>query len=173
MKLFADDAKIYAVIPNTNANRVQYSLNRAVDWANVWKMFFNIIKCHNLHIGKHDNGIKYTMISNNQEVELEKDEKEKELGVIIDKNLTLTDHINSKVNATNRNLGIIFRTFTFIDQKMFLNLYKSLVRPSLEYATPIWSPFYKKDKIIIEIVKRRATKLVTSCKHLPYPERLN
>ena len=31
MKLFADDAKIYAVVPNTNDNRVQYSLNKAVD----------------------------------------------------------------------------------------------------------------------------------------------
>ena len=112
------------------------------------------------------------MISNNQEVELEKAEKEKDLGVIIDQNLTFRDHINSKVNTANRNLGIIFRTFTYIDQEIFLNLYKSLVRPHLEYATPVWSPFYKKDEIIIENVQRRTTKLVTSCKHLPYPERL-
>ena len=56
---------------------------------------------------------------------------------------------------------------------MFLNLYKSLVRPHLEYATPVWYPFYKKDKIIIGNVQRRETKLVTSCKHLPYPERLS
>ena len=35
IKLFADDAKIYAVVPNTDDNRVQYSLNRAADWANV------------------------------------------------------------------------------------------------------------------------------------------
>ena len=81
MKLFADDAKIYTVVPNTTDSRVQYSLNRAVDWANVWKMLFNIIKCHHLHTGKHDTGIKYTMISNNQEVKLEKIEKEKGLGV--------------------------------------------------------------------------------------------
>ena len=107
------------------------------------------------------------MISNNQEVELEKVEKEKDLGVIIDLNL------NSKVNTANRNLGIIFRIFTYIDQEMILNLYKSLVRPHLEYATPVWSLFYKKDKIIRENVQRRATKLVTSCKHLPYPERLH
>ena len=127
MKLFADDAKIYAVVPNTNDNRVQFSLSRAVDWANVWKMLFDIIKCHHLHIGKHDSGIKYTMISNNQEVELEQAEQEKDLGVIIDQNPTFRDHINSKVNTANGNLGIIFRTFTYIDQEMFLNLYKSLV----------------------------------------------
>ena len=112
------------------------------------------------------------MISNNQEIELEKVKKEKDLVVIIDQNLTFRDHINSKVNIANRNLGIIFRTFTYIDEEMFLNLFKSIVRPHIEYATPIWSLLYKKDKIIIENVQRRATKLVASCKNLSYPERL-
>ena len=51
----------------------------------------------------------------------------KDLGVIIDQNLTFRDHINSKVNIAKMNLGIIFRTFTFVDEEMFLNLYKSPV----------------------------------------------
>ena len=172
MKLFADDAKIYAVVSNNRENLVQTSLNRAVNWARIWRMFFNTSKCHHLHVGKHDTGIRYTMTANNQEIELEKVESEKDLGVIIDQNLTFRAHITSKVNIANKNLGIIFRTFTYIDQEMFLNLYKSIVRPHLEYATPVWSPFYKKDKIIIENVQRRATKLVSSCKDLSYPERL-
>ena len=108
----------------------------------------------------------------NQEIELEKVDSEKDLGVIIDKNLTFRDHINSKVNIVNRNLGIIFRTFTFVDEEIFLNLYKSIVRPHVEYATPVWSPLYKKDKIIIENIQRRATKLVDSCKNVTYQEKL-
>ena len=59
-----------------------------------------------------------------------------------------------------------------MDKEMFLNLLKSLVRPYLEYATTIWSPIYKKDAIQIENVQRRATRLVTSLKHLSYSERL-
>ena len=173
IKLFADDAKIYAVVSNQIVEtRVQNSLNCAAYWANIWRMLFNITKCHHLHIGKHDRGIKYTMPSNNQEIELEKVDSEKDQGVIIDQNLTFRDHMNSKVNIANRYLGIIFRTFTFIDEEIFLNLYKSIVRPHVEYATPIWSPLYKKDKIIIENIQRRATKLVPSCKNLSYPERL-
>ena len=154
IKLFADDAKLYSIVTSDNDHRVQFSLNRALDWANVWRMIFNIIKCHHLHIGKNITGTRYTMVS------------EKDLGVIIDQNLTFRDHITSKVNIANRNLGIIFRTFTYIDEGMFLNLYKSLIRPHVEYATSIWSPLYKKDKIIIENVQRRATKLVSSCKNL-------
>ena len=100
IKLFADDAKIYAVVSNQADNdKVQRSLNCAVNWADIWKMLFNIIKCHHLHVGKHDRGTKYTMISNNQEIELEKVKNEKDLGVIIDQNLTFHDHINSKVKV--------------------------------------------------------------------------
>ena len=55
---------------------------------------------------------------------------------------------------------------------MFLNLFKSVVRPHLEYASTIWSPMYKKDKIQIENVQRHVTRLVKSIQHLTYPERL-
>ena len=76
------------------------------------------------------------MVSENEEIELENVKNEKDLGVIIDHNLTFRDHITSKVDTANRNLGIIFRFFTYIDEGMFLNLYKSLIRPHVEYATP-------------------------------------
>ena len=77
-------------------------------------MLFNIVKCHHLHIGKHDSGTTYTMKSKGQEIELEKVINEKDLGVIIDQKLTFRDHITTKVNIANRNLGIIFRSFTYI-----------------------------------------------------------
>ena len=68
---------------------------------------------------------------------------EKDLDVTVDKSLKLTEHIDNKVKLANRNLGLIFRTFTFLDKEIFLNLYKSLVRPHLEYAASVWSPVYK------------------------------
>ena len=59
-----------------------------------------------------------------------------------------------------------------MDNDMFLNLYKSVVRPHLEYASSIWSPMFKKDKILMENEQRRATRLVKCIQHLTYPERL-
>ena len=55
---------------------------------------------------------------------------------------------------------------------MFRTLFKSLVRPHLEYASVIWSPYLKKDKIAIENVQRRATKRVRSISDLSYTGRL-
>ena len=173
MKLFADDAKIYRSITNVrHVNQVQTSVNNAVTWTNIWEMMFNFKKCKHLHIGSRTIPANYTMNSGQDTVEIEKVPYEKDLGVIIDQALNFSKHISTKVSKANQNLGIIFRTFTYMDKDMFLNLYKSIVRPHLEYAVTVCAPLYKKDMIAIENVQRRATKLVTNIKHLSYKERL-
>ena len=53
--------------------------------------------------------------------------------MIFDKKLIFRDHIYKKAALANRNLGLIFRSFVYIDKVMFLNLYKSLVHPHLEF----------------------------------------
>ena len=92
------------------------------------------------------------METNQDPITVEKVIVEKDLGVFMDTSLKFKEHINNKVNKANRNVGLIFRTFTYMDKEMFLNLYKSVVRPHLEYASATWFPMYKKDKIIIENV---------------------
>ena len=67
---------------------------------------------------------------------------------------------------------IIRRTFTYMDENMFLTLYKSLVCPVLEYCSTVWSTYYKKDSERIEKVQRKATKLVRTIKDWDYSERL-
>ncbi len=51
-------------------------------------------------------------------------------------------------------------------------LYKSIVRPHLEYGNLIWGPHYKLDQQAVERVQRRATKLVLELKERTYEERL-
>jgi hypothetical protein len=50
--------------------------------------------------------------------------------------------------------------FFFLVTEMFLTLFKSIVRPYLEYGSNVWFVIYKKEAIQIENVHRRATKLV-------------
>ena len=54
---------------------------------------------------------------------------------------------------------------------IMIRLYKSLVRPHLEYSMIAWSPYYVKDKNKLERVQRRFTKMVGGMESLGYVER--
>ena len=68
-------------------------------------------------------------------------------------------------------LGIIKHSFSNLSTEKFKILYKSYVRPHLEYAVQAWSPHLRKDIEAIEKVQRRATKLPRELKELSYEER--
>ena len=69
-------------------------------------------------------------------------------------------------------MGLIRRTFSFLDGDTFKKLYTSFVRPHLEYANPVWSPNLRKHIKMLENVQIRATKLVDGMKEMNYSERL-
>jgi hypothetical protein len=59
-----------------------------------------------------------------------------------------------------------------MDKNMFLQLFKSLVRPHVEYGSTVWSFANKKEAMIIENVQGRATRLIKEIQHLSYGNRL-
>ena len=79
------------------------------------------------------------MTQNGEPTQINQVSEQKDLGVIIDNKLNFIPHIQAMVKKANRNLGIIKRTFSYLDKTVFLNLYKSIVRLHLEYASTVWS----------------------------------
>jgi len=69
---------------------------------------------------------------------------------------------------------MISRTVVNKSSDVMLKLYKSLVRPHVEYCTPVWSLLtcYEKDKILIERVQHRFTRMIPGFSKLPYYKRL-
>ena len=66
---------------------------------------------------------------------------------------------------------MVKRTIASRDSHILLNLYKTLVRPHLEYCSAAWSPYYQKDKQLLEKVQR-FTRLFPELKELHYYDRL-
>jgi hypothetical protein len=86
--------------------------------------------------------------------------------------LKFSQHISSKINKSNSILGLIGRSFSYLDRYSFAKLYTALVRLHLEHGNTIWYPHHRKDIESIEKVQMRATRILSEIKHLNYEERL-
>ena len=76
------------------------------------------------------------------------------------------------MKKANSVLGVIKRTFAKRDEETFPLLYKSLVRPHLEYGNVVWGPLFQEDIKAVEKVQRRATKMVPGLGNMSYTDRL-
>ncbi len=177
LSMFADDTKIYSPLSvledNTHLSCLQQDLDNLMQWTTKMQMKFNPQKCKTMHLGKDNPRIIYSLNhTDGTSYPLESTEEEKDLGVVIDSKLTFTKHVQIQINKANRSLGAVKHTFKFMDKTSFLLLYKSLIRPYLEYASVVWSPKSKRDSDDLERVQRRATRIVPSLAGLDYEGRL-
>ena len=127
-----------------------------MNWSDTWLLKFNKSRCKHMHLGP-ETDYNYMM----EEIMIANSMEEKDLGIIIDNKLNFHNDINKQVNKANQKLGLINRSFKYMDKDMFLQLFKSLVRPHLEYGSTVWSV-----AIIIENVQRRATRLIKEIQYL-------
>ena len=126
-----------------------------------------------MHTGGSNPHQIYSMWDNSGSTDLKSIKEEKDLGVTFDSSLTFSWHCEIVAYKANHKLGLIRSSFIYLDLDTLTTLYKSLVRPHLEYCNTVWSPVYLKDSHLIESVQYRAAKLVHGIKDLPYAERLS
>ena len=167
--IYADDTKLYRpVTSQDDAEELQKDLNMLTKWTETWQLPFNYEKCVVMHIGSSNQSFSYSM----KGLRLDETAEEKDLGIIVDKSLKFHSQTSAVVAKAFRQLGIIKRAFVNLDEITLPLLYKSMVRPILEYCNTVWGPIMCGDQDRIERVQRRATKMVAAIRHLPYQERL-
>ena len=171
--MFADDTKIFSRIQShDDAYKLQDNLRKLEQWSHDWLLVFHPDKCKILTVGRHEDIVyahNYTLFGQL----LEHIDEEKDLGVIIDSELTFESHITAKVKKGNQMMGLIRRVFSFLGKEMFLRLYTSFVRSHLEFSQVVWAPWKIKLIRLIESVQERATKLVDGMANLSYEDRLH
>ena len=169
IKLFADDAKVYANVKDQDGQqKLQDDLISHGAWSEKWLMPFNVSKCSTLHLGTANRRDQYLLLG----TPLEQVQEEKDLGVFVDEHLKFRRQAASAVSKSNQIVGAIRRSFEHLDKQTLPLLYKTLVRPVLEYGNAVWGPYNVEDQKLVERVQRRATKLVGEIRGLPYGERL-
>ena len=86
--------------------------------------------------------------------------------------MSFQEHIVLIGGKANSVIGMIKRTFQPMYVKMFLYLYKNMIRPILEHGNVTWCPHLNNDIVAIEKIQRRVIKIVTTLRYLPCKERL-
>ena len=166
---FADDCKLTRKVTcEKDQDDMQTDLDTLESWSEKWQMAFHPDKCKVLHIGHNNRKSKYYING----IEITEVQEEKDLGIVISEDLKPKKHIARIVKKANRLLGMIYRTITCKNQSNIMNLYKTLIRPILDYGAAVWCPHQKTDIIKIEKIQRRATKMIRKLRNLPYEERL-
>ena len=139
-KMFADDTKVYSKI-----NTLQDDLNSLTVWFKLWLLEFNAEKCVVLRIKK---SLDYHSSLNG--VYLQEVEEQKDLGIKVCNILSPTKHIQDIAKKARQKIAMLRRFFTGFDAKKVSILYKSLIRPALEYASAAWSPLTKGNMKVLE-----------------------
>ena len=169
IRIFNDDTKMLGEVKTTDDRMaIKKYLNNFLEWADLWQMPFNINKCKVMHIENSNMRIGYEMKRKTLQVV----EQETDLGININCNLKWEAKCRKAAKEGNQILGLIYRSFECKSKKIMLSLYKSLVRPHLDYCIQVWRPYLQKDIDIIERVQRRATRMVEGLKGVCYEERL-
>ena len=136
-------------------------------------MHFNADKCKVLHLGQNHPKHVYNMKTHGtgERVTLGVSIVEKDFDVLVDTDLKFSKHVEEQVNKANGTLGLIRRSFQFLNRENMKLLLTALVRPHLEFGYVAWAPRYQKDRQLIEGVLRRTTKIVPGFRDLDGSER--
>ena len=175
--LFADDSKLYRHIVSENDHiLLNQSCQAMFDWCQDWLMSLNTAKCKILTLCKNKKSYMKREYGFNISVDnfviLEHVDCMKDLGVVVDDELSFSDLICEKVKKVYQMLGIIKRNFKDFDKYTFLLLYITMVRSQLEYANSVWNPYRVGLIRDLEKVQKRATKMIKACKNMTYIQRL-
>ena len=117
MSKFADDTKLYHRARNhDHLMELQENINKLVEWVNKWQMSFNVDKCYVMHIGHNNMQSNYNMYNQL----LPTTDHQRDLGIIITKDLRGQKQTEESCKTTNRVLGFIARSFRYKNKELII-----------------------------------------------------
>ena len=165
-KIFADDTSLFLkVIDKNNSNsQLNSDLAKISKWAFQQKKSFNpdpnkqaTEVCVS---NKRDKENYQPLQFNSTDVQIT--DSQKHLDLILDSKLNFNEHIESKITKCNKIIGLMKKLSLILSRKSLLTIYKSFVRPNLDYADIIYDkPLNESLKRKIEMVQYNAALIIT------------
>ena len=170
INMFADDIALYIIIKSPfDYNMLQKDINAIASSLHMKQLSLNEDKCCYLFISrKRSQSIQppsLTVDSN----PLKRVQSYKYLGVLITADLTWSAHLQVISTKTRKLLGMFYRRFySNSTSNTMLKLYKSFIRPNLEYAAVLWDVYHSKDVAMLENVQKFALRICTKSWNTSY-----
>ena len=163
VRLFADDSVLYHEVSETSAAEVQRDLDAVERWCTQWDLQLNVDKCCVMRASHKRIKSEPIYILNGTPLKVVTTTKY--LGLQLTSNFKWNTHITNITGKASQRLRFVQRILRDSNKQAKELGYKALVRPMVEYACPIWSPYCIKLVSKIEMVQRRAARFVSSRFH--------
>ena len=141
-KLFADDTSIFSVVHDISLSSLQLNddLIKISNWTHQWKILFNpevTKQAQEVIFSRKSQKVTHpTVYLNNSPVTWSSSQKH--LGIHLDEKLNFIHHIKEKISKANIGIGVIKKLNNTLPRKTLLTIYKSFVRPHLDYGDIIY-----------------------------------
>ncbi len=147
----------------------QNSLNSSASWSKDWELDLDPTKSEHLPIGNSPHFVTYTLTSHNppNTQTLPTVSTTKDLGIVLNTRLSAEDNVVSAANYERRMLFYLKRSFAALTPSIFLSLYKTFIRPHLEYAIQTTHPILCRDTEALEKVQKLALMFVKGLRNVP------
>ena len=181
-KLFADDLKIYLRLRRDSDLHLAQDLSfcqRDIDLifkaSESWGLNFNTGKCAVLRFERGTTAwdtvepLQHYILDNS---DLTMTDCQKDLGILVDNSLKFHAHIKSTVNKAAALANNLLRSTKCRSSEFMLAIYKTHIRPLIEFGSTVWHTGYLGDLKLLESVQRRWTREIEGLAELSYSERL-
>ena len=166
IKLFADDTILHLEFddPLMAADTLNTNLDNIASWANRWLVTFSPDKTKTMSISLKNNSTvsRFPLTFNN--ISLDEVSKHKHLGLVLNEKLKWTDHIDYILDSVKK-ITDVFRYLKYkLDRKTLETIYKTYVRPKLEYGSIIFDDCSLFDKNRLENIQLTFARIVCGAK---------
>ena len=142
LKLFADDTSLFSVVKNVDASNTDLNndLKKISEWAFQWKMSINpdlTKQTQELIFSRKVQTTNHPPLYFNENV-IPQTTLQKYLGMFLDSKLNFSEHLKPIFQKTNKTIGLLRRLQTLIPRAPLITIYKSFIRPQLDYGDMIY-----------------------------------
>ena len=149
---YADDLKLYS--PACLSTTLQNDLQHIEAWSTENGLDLNPDKCSVIHFGYNNPSHQY-YIHNKI---IPKCTSHPDLGILVDNSLKFHQHVDFITNKVIKKAHFILKSFSYLSVDLFSSLYKTFLRPTLEFCSQIARPCYASQMSRLKSCQRRITK---------------